>query len=228
MFPNKISTCQLTGIFFLLIFIKNKVMKIEQLNLITEYSKGVLNKESIIKINGEDYYELLEFYLNDLNSSTIRQDITCNVLGLKTSKNKLGYDSDSSNDEIKPKNISAKKLKKTNLTCGGGYSDLTHKRHKKFIEDNVMIHCSGFIDGQLMFIIGVPYSDLESHFKQKLDKHLPNGDVINNYVRSATFSFTQIKTCPNTKIEFIRGNIDDFKLFIGKELYKFLKKNENV
>jgi hypothetical protein len=216
------------GIFVLIIIIKNKGMKKEQLNLITEYSKGVLNRESIIKINGEDYYELLEFYLNDLNSSTIRQDITCNVLGLKTSKTKLGYDSDSSNAEIKPKNVSTKKPKKTNLTCGGGYSDLTHKRHNKFIEDNAMIYCSGFIDGQLMFIIRVPYTDLESHFKLKLDKHLPNGDLINNYVRNATFSFTQIKTCPNTKIEFIRDNIDNFSLFINKGLYKFLKKNENV
>ena len=86
-------------------------MDLQHLNLITEYSKGIIDREEIVEQKGEYYSDLLDSYLNDLNSSRLRQDITCHVLGLKVNDNKLGYDSDGSNDEIKPKNISSKSTK---------------------------------------------------------------------------------------------------------------------
>jgi hypothetical protein len=203
--------------------INNKNMDIKHLNLITEYSKGVIKREQIVEQNGEYYSDLLDSYLNDLNSSRLRQDIACHVLGLKVNDNKLGYDSDGSNDEIKPKNISSKSLKKNKLDCGGSYSDLTHKRHAKYIIDNAIIHSAGFIDGHLMYIIKVPYIDLQEHFKKILNDKLPDGDLPNRYVRSASFGFKQIKNCPNAEVEFVRSDIENYYLFIGKELYNYIK-----
>lgn len=198
-------------------------MKEEQLKLITEYSKGLISREKLVEEKGEFYSDLLDIYLNDLNSSKLRQDITCYVIGLKTNNKKLGYDSEGSNDEVKPKNVSSEKEKKVKLDCNGSYSDLTHKRHKKYISDNAIIHISGFVDGKLIYIIKVPYLDLAHHFQKILDNKLPNGDLPNRYVRSASFGFKQIKTCPNIKIEFIRDDVESYSSFINKELYNYIK-----
>jgi hypothetical protein len=198
-------------------------MNKEHLNLITEYSKGTLSKEVLSESKGDYYCDLLDSYLTDLNSSRLRQDITCNILGLKTNNNKLGYDSDESNDEIKPKNVSSINSKKTKLDCGGSYSDLTHKRHKKYIQDNAIIHSAGFVDGQLMYIIKIPYVGLESHFQKILNDKLPDGDLPNRYVRSASFGFKQIKNCPDAEIEFVRDDIENYSSFITKELYNYVK-----
>jgi hypothetical protein len=194
------------------------------LNLITEYSKGDISREMLIQRNGEYYVNLLDLYLNDLNSSRLRQDIICHILGLKVNDKKLGYDSSETNDEIKPKNVSSKSLKKTKLDCGGNYSDLTHKRHKKYISDNAIIHVAGFVDGYLQYIIKVPYVDLQNHFQEILDSKLPDGDLPNRYVRSASFGLKQIKECKNIEIEFVRKDIENYSSFINKDLYNYIKK----
>jgi hypothetical protein len=198
-------------------------MDTKHLKLITEYSKGVVKRQDLIEQKGEDYCDLLDSYLNDLNSSRLRQDITCFVLGLKTNEKKLGYDSNGTCDEVKPKNVSSKTSKKNKLDCGGSYSDLTHKRHEKYVTDNAIIHISGFVDGHLMYIVKVPYVDLQQHFKKILDDKLPNGDLPNRYVRSASFGFKQIKECPNMDLEFVRSDIENYSSFINKELYSYIK-----
>lgn len=202
-------------------------MKKEHLNLITEYSKGSISKDSLRVQNGENYVELLDSYLNDLNSSRLRQDITCNVIGLSSNEDKLGYDGNGTNDEVKPSNISTKGKKKSRLGCKGSYSDLTHKRHKKYIEDDAIIHISGFIDGFLMFIFRLPYRDLQNHFQLSLDKILPNGDIPNRYLRSASFGFKQIKSCPNLQLEFSRHDIENYASLINKDLYNYIKSVNN-
>ena len=201
----------------------------EDLDLITEYSKGTLSKASLIKKRGKHYTNLVDIYLNDLNSSKLRQDVVCNILGMKISNNKLGYDSEGSNDEVKPKNISStsKNKSKNKLNCVGNYSDLTHKRHKKYVEDNAIIHSAGFIDGQLMYIIKIPYIGIESHFQKTLNEKLPDGDLPNRYVRSASFGFKEIKNCQTVEIEFVRENVDDYSSFIVKELYNYIKEKND-
>ena len=200
-------------------------MNKEHLNLITKYSKGIIDKQTLFNDKGQFYCELLDSYLNDLNSSKLRQDIVCNILGLSPNDSKLGYDSEGSNDEIKPKNISSNSKTKTKskLDCGGNYSDLTHKRHNKYIEDNAIIHSAGFIDGQLIYVIKVSYIELSGHFQKLLNNKLPDGDLPNRYVRSASFGFKQIKECSNVEIEFVRGDIENYSSFILNELYTYLK-----
>lgn len=194
----------------------------EHINLITEYSKGTLNRESFPLNESDNYWDLLVSYLTDKNSSTLREYITCNVLGLNISSKKRGYDSEGSSDEVKPKNVDSSNNK--TLNCTGNYSDLTYVRHNKYVKDNPIIHSAGFVDGQLLYIISISYSELSSRFEKLLNKHLPNGDQPSKYVRTADFSFSCIDSnSPNVKVTFIRDDIEKFSSFISKKLYKFLK-----
>jgi hypothetical protein len=51
-------------------------MKEELLDLIVAYSKGDLSKGSIIETHGGMMMDLLELYINDTNSSTLREAMT--------------------------------------------------------------------------------------------------------------------------------------------------------
>ena len=202
-------------------------MKEELLDLIVAYSKGDLSKEDVIEGHGEMTMDFLELYINDSNSSTLREAITCKVLGLDFTGNKLGYDSKHTNEEIKPRNAltTATKI----LDGWGNYSDLTWRRHNKYIADDVIVHVSGFVDGLLMYIVKFKYVDLAPYFQVMLERDLPNGDQKHKYVRTAWFTYTNIKDLPSFEIEFIRGNISDFEYKFRKDLFNDLTShNANI
>jgi len=195
-------------------------MKEELLDLIVAYSKGDKSKEDVIEVHGNMTMDFLELYINDSNSSTLREAITCKVLGLDFTGKKLGYDSKHTNEEIKPRNAqtSATKI----LDGWGNYSDLTWRRHNKYIADDVIVHVSGFVDGLLMYIVKFKYVDLAPYFQVMLERDLPNGDQKHKYVRTAWFTYTNIKDLPSFEIEFIRGNISDFEYKFRKDLFNDL------
>lgn len=195
-------------------------MKNELLNLIVAYSKGDITEEEILQTYGQMMLDLLLLYINDSNSSTLREAITCKVLGLEFTGKKLGYDSKLTNEEIKPRNVQTggKKL----LDCWGNYSDLTWRRHNKYINDNVVVHVSGFVDGLLMYIIRFNYTDLAPYFQEMLERDLPNGDQKNKYVRTAWFTFTNIKDLPSLQIEYLRRNLSNFEQKFQKDFYNYL------
>jgi len=194
--------------------------------LITDLSIGTTTKEEITQEYGEMFWELLSLYLNDKNSSTLRQIITCEVIGIKSNENKLGYDGEGTNDEVKPKNVNSnfKGKKKVVLSGNGNYSDLTHARHQKYINDDVSIHVSGFVDGNLIYVIKVPYRSMARYFKNKLNTYLPDGDKPTKYVRSATFTFVNFKDCEGIELEFVRENIQDYVQFMNKKFYTYLNR----
>ena len=195
-------------------------MKEELLDLIVAYSKGDLSKEDVIKGHGDMTMDFLELYINDSNSSTLREAITCKVLGLDFTGKKLGYDSKHTNEEIKPRNAQTSTTKI--LDGWGNYSDLTWRRHNKYIADDVIVHVSGFVDGLLMYIVKFKYVDLAPYFQVMLERDLPDGDQKHKYVRTAWFTYTNIKDLPSFEIEFIRGNISDFEYKFRKDLFNDL------
>jgi hypothetical protein len=199
-------------------------MKEDLTNLIVLYSKGELSKETIIETHGDMFMSLLESYINDSNSSTLRETITCKMVGLETTGKKLGYDSKLTNEEVKPKNVKIGGKKK--LDGHGSYSDLTHSRHKQYINDNVIIHVSGFLNGLIIYIIKVNYRDLAQHFQNRLDKLLPNGDETNKYVRTAYFTYKVIKDMPSLEIEYLRNNFNEYKSSFSKDFFTYLQKNQ--
>ena len=223
--PTTFQKSHNSGTFF---YLKNFsyicVMKEELLNLIVSYSKGELSKENIIQAYGQMMMDLLEVYINDSNSSTLREAITCKVVGLESTGKKKGYDSKLTNEEVKPRNVQTGG-KKT-LDAWGNYSDLTHRRHNKYLEDNVIIHVSGFVDGLLMYIIKIEYRDLSDYFQNMLNRDLPNGDEKNKYVRTAYFTYNNIKDMPSLEIEFLRNNFTDYKTFFQKDFFNYLEQNQ--
>lgn len=162
---------------------------------------------------------LVEMYMNDKNSSTPRQLVMCEMAGVETNPNKLGFDGLNSVIEMKPKNILSNGESK--LSLQGNYSDMTLPRHNKFIEQNALIHAGGFIDGKLIFQLEVPYADLADHFKKQLDKFFPNGHESGRYLRSMNYSLTQIKqTTP--RVIFITPMLESYRGLITKNLYNYL------
>lgn len=83
---------------------------------------------------------------------------------------------------------------------------------------------SGFVDGQLIYILEFPFNDplFLNKLETQLQKKFPNGDKPSSYLRSANFSFKDYSKDTIKKV-FIKQNIDSFKDFINKDLFLFLK-----
>ena len=136
--------------------------------------------------------DLLEDMSCDKNSSTFREGVTLGVLGKTQSKTKLGYDSEDESIEVKPKNLNNNSNKK--FDGSGNFSDFTWARHNKYLSDDVKMIVSGFFEGKLIFVLSFNYSSLSfvKEVERQLSNRLPNGDEVNQYVRSIKFSYLQI------------------------------------
>jgi hypothetical protein len=198
-------------------------MDINELKIL--FSNGEIDKIKGIPtlIKDELLINILYEISNDKNSSSFREFVTLDILGLTQSKNKFGYDSDDSPSEVKPRNI------RTNLTKkhdgGGNFSDFTWGRHKKYLEDNVKMFVSGFLDGKIVFILSFNYNETEfvKNIERQLTKHLPMGDKPSKYVKSVCFSYTSYKNSESPKLEYLSPKIDDYSKFFTNPFLKFLK-----
>ena len=196
--------------------------------LLGEYTKGNTTLEGH-DVPKEVFLELLKKYINDKNSSTLREEIMCRMANLTPNENKLGFDSVGSYDEMKPKNHDTTNPRSKKLNGSGNFSDMTLTRHQRFLELNPYIHVGGFVDGKIIFQLKVPYVGLSNHFKKQLDNHFPTGDKPNHYLRSMNFSLASLKECPNVELEFISDEIDQYRTFMTNPLYIYLtsfKKDE--
>jgi hypothetical protein len=195
--------------------------------IVIKYSHGDVNLSSV-EIDKSHFMDLLKKYLNDKNSSTLRQDIMCEVAGVKPSNEKLGYDGQNSVDEMKPKNFDTNNPKSKKLDGRGNYSDMTFKRHNTFCDQDAQIHIGGFVDGKHIFQLKVPYREMRHHFESQLNKRLPNGDEPTQYLRSMNFSLTQIIKCNNVTLTYIRQDLENYRVYMSKSLYTYLIKLRGV
>lgn len=198
-------------------------MTTELTNLITEFSMGNTSLNGL-DVSKDLFVELLEKYFNDKNSSTLREEVMSHISGINPNPNKLGYDGEGSADENKPKNHDTKNPKSKKLDGSGNYSDMTFKRHEKFINDNATIHIGGFVDGKLVYQIKVPYVCFNEHFTKQLTKRLPNGDKPDHYLRSMRFSLKKYEMCDEVELEFLSVDVDKYRGFMTKNLYTYLNK----
>ena len=190
-------------------------------DIIVKYSHNDTEFTSL-EIDEGHFMELLKKYLNDKNSSTLRQDIMCEVAGLIPNSDKLGYDAEDSVSEMKPKNIDTTNPKAKKLDGRGNYSDMTFKRHTTFCDQDAQIHIGGFVDGKQVFQFKVPYREMSHHFENQLKKRLPNGDQPTQYLRTMNFSLTQIKQCNNFVLTYLTQDLEDYRGYMSKTLYIYL------
>jgi hypothetical protein len=163
-------------------------------------------------------YDLIHSSANDGNSSLFREDITNLVSGREPSKSKHGYDCDTEPIEIKPRNFTGKQK----LSGGGNFGDFTWKRHAKYQNDGVIVSTSGFYYGKLIFVVELPYKTLITRINTQLKKLLPNGDEVNRYARSCSFSYLDWKDT-DFNLVWISPNFEDYKESMVSGLYKTLK-----
>jgi len=179
-----------------------------------------LDKNEII----ESLTYVLKMYSNDLNSSTLRELATLLIAGYERIEGKLGYNGLTAEGrycEVKPKNIRSNSNEK--LNGGGNFSDFTYERLEKYLNDNVMMLVSGFVDGQLIYILEFPFKCISNEIKRQLDRYFKDKKrKRGEYLRSATFSFKHYKNCPSLRVIYKTDKIAQFGRFITKELFKYL------
>lgn len=187
--------------------------------------------------------DLLTIYINDKNSSTLREYLTVTIAGYTHNSNKIGYNGYKLNVpnipvncEAKPKNLCSQDFidykngnrhsKPNKLNGGGNFTDYTWARFDKDKQSNLNMLISGFIDGKIIFIIEFPFNSYNfiNKLHSQLVKKFPNGDIEGYYLRSASFSFKDYKH-DKYSIIYVSQNIMDFEEYIDKELFKILNNN---
>jgi len=196
--------------------------------------------------------DLLTMYINDKNSSTIREFITVTFAGYEHKQGKIGYNGFRQDAiipgktikcEAKPKNIDTEEFerfingeRKTNpakLNGGGNFTDYTLsrlERDRKEKDLNMLV--SGFIDGKLIYIIEFPFNcpdfidNLEKQIKRWQDKLEGSKSVKGQFLRSATFDYRHFINCPKLKIVFLlnKKELLQYKTYISNDFYEFLMK----
>ena len=234
-------------------------MNQELANVIKIYSTGThkelsnyligKSKDTLIGI----LVDLLTMYINDKNSSTIREFITVTLAGYTHKEGKIGYNGFKQDAfvhgrtikcEAKPKNINTEEFKKykrkkrktppAKLNGGGNFTDYTRKRlEKDKKEKNLNMLVSGFIDGKLIYIIEFPFNspdfvkNLEDKIKKWEDKLKGSRNVKGQFLRSAEFSFRDYIKSSKIKIVYLlsRSELERYQPYIVKDFYEFLLRN---
>ncbi len=201
------------------------------------------SKDNLIAI----FNDLLTTYINDKNSSTIREFITTTISGYMHHESKIGYNGyrqstissiDCEYCEVKPKNIDRLDLEKykngekksiQRLNAGGNFTDYTWERFNKDLESNLNMLISGFIDGKLIYIFEFPFKnkDFVKKLKSQLEKAFPNKvRKSGTFLRSANFDFKDFIFSNNFKINFIlsKEELEKYIEFFNGNFYKELIK----
>lgn len=183
--------------------------------------------------------DLLTMYINDKNSSTIREFITVVLAGYEHVEKKIGYNGFKQDAfisgktikcEAKPKNVNTNLRPLRKLNGGGNFTDYTFRRlekDKKEKDLNMLI--SGFVDGKLIYILEFPfnYSKFTKHLEEQLLHRFKEGkDITGQFLRSANFDYKHFIGYANLKLHYIlkKDKLKGYKPYIVKGFYEFLEK----
>lgn len=159
--------------------------------------------------------DLITMYINDKNSSTVREFITVTLAGYNHEEKKIGYNGFKQDAfsgktikcEAKPKNVDTNSESIDKLKGYGNFSDYTFARLERDTEEsNLSMLVSGFVDGRLIYILEFPFSDPSflRKLKEQLLRRFPNGkDIPTEYLRSASFYYRDFIECKNLKIVYL-------------------------
>lgn len=201
-----------------------------------------LSKDSVIAL----FTDLLTIYINDRNSSTIREYITVSMAGYRHNDNKIGFNGFKQTTsgksiacEAKPKNINSQDLeeyragkRKTyhKLRGNGNFTDYTWARFGKDKKENINMLVSGFVDGRLIYLLEFPFTTklFTQALEAQLKRHFPNGDEPGKYLRSANFDYRHYVDDPDLKVIYCFDDLPSCQKFIVDGFYRrLLKLNDN-
>ena len=176
--------------------------------------------------------DLVTAYINDKNSSSLREFVTVVISGYEHNPKKLGYNGFKQDSaiggkpiacEAKPKNIQTdgydQRKTKPRLNGEGGFNDYTIERLKKDNRENPNILSSGFVDGELQYILEFPFSVVYKRLKTQL----PKERIIGTYKRGANFNFSHYESYSKIRIIYLNKQaIEKNQKYFNKSLYSFL------
>src|SRR3989338_6799792 len=178
---------------------------------------------------------LLTIYMNDRNSSLLREYITVSLAGFVPLGKKIGYNGFKQSTQVggkaiaceaKPQNLNtednAQRKAPRRLNGGGNFTDYTHKRLLKDVHENPQMLISGFVDGQLIYVLEFPFSfrQFSRRLKIQLNRQFPRGDQLGRFLRSANFTFEHYKNCPDLKTVYLKDEkLDELKINFTKKFY---------
>lgn len=215
-----------------------KILKTYSIESHQAYATQVhsLSKDAIIAL----FTDLLTTYINDKNSSTLREFITVSLAGYEHSSNKIGFNGfkhittgKSIACEAKPKNISSQDLedyqtgtRKTfhKLRGNGNFTDYTWARFNKDKQENLNMLVSGFVDGKLIYLLEFPFSteSFTNKLESQLQKQFPNGDEVGKYLRGANFAYKDFINDKKLKTIYCTNNLEYYQGFIVRDFYQKL------
>lgn len=189
------------------------------------------------------FNDLITIYINDKNSSLLREYITVSLAGYTPTNTKIGYNGFKQSTQIggkviaceaKPQNLNTEDNKKRKsprkLNGGGNFTDYTRKRLVRDKKENPNMLISGFIDGELIYALEFPFgcASFIKRLKIQLKKRFPVGDKLGEFLRSANFMFEHYKKCKNLKIIYLeKEKLEKHKKHLTGKFYDFLiNKNE--
>ncbi len=122
-----------------------------------------------------------------------------------------------------------RKTKPAKLNGGGNFTDYTFARLKKDQKENPHLLVSGFVDGELIYILEFPFNCLSfvKRLKIRLKKRFPSGDKKSEFLRSANFMFEHYKNCKELKVIYLeKDKLEKHKQHLTKKYYDFLSQNK--
>ncbi|MCX8008199.1 MAG: hypothetical protein N3A54_00685 [Patescibacteria group bacterium] len=165
-----------------------------------------------LSLNEEEYNKIVDFYLRDKNSSSLRESITLVVSNAIPYYKKTFYDGyDRFGNYYEVKCMSTEKGSPKKLNGSGSYNDMTWARHNKYILDNPYILISGFAEGKLVYVFQTKYENFVPYINKKIERRLGcNGTrhMSGNYIRSIRFLYTLWKGFPDLELIYITDNKD--------------------
>jgi len=155
------------------------------------------------KNQGELFEELYMHYMNDANSSSLREQITAAVAGCKSIPGKLGRDAidiDGNEKEIKPKNYTGKR------TNGGGcFNDYTRKRYNTDVNVNLPIIASLFAEGMLIYVVEFTFDTIAARLNDQIVRVCEREG--NRYVRSCSWTYSNWIDNPDLIVHYINKDL---------------------
>ena len=180
--------------------------------------------------------DLTTQYFNDKNSSTLREFLVVSLSGFQPLKEKIGYNGyrhlgisgDKEFCEVKPKNITTDK-QDAKLNGGGNFTDYSWRKFKRHKQENPTMLIGGFIDGRLIYIFSFKFNaeSFINRIQQQLQDNFPNGDEINKYLRSASFTLNAYQDSKDLEVQTFINNTELLKYSsrLTKGIYDLLSKN---
>ena len=192
------------------------------------------SKDNVISI----LTDLLTAYINDKNSSSLREFVVVSIAGYKHNPNKLGYNgfkhsSDISGTpiacEAKPKNIQTdgydSKKTKPKFNGEGGFNDYTPERLQKDSKENPNMLPAGFLDGELIYILEFPFSAIYKRLKEQL----PTKRKVGEYKRMASFNFSHFRGAKSLKVIHLnKESLLKAQRYFNKTFFEFLDSQKDA